>query len=116
MGKRMIMDKSSRANFVAGLGIGLGTGVFIGTLLAPKSGRETRQVIRNSAAEGEEYLEQRGAELRDTLKGLIKAVSRQRDNLTAAIEAGTQAYRKATGKAPAVELPPTPAAAPEPEG
>jgi len=112
----MIMHKGNPSNFVVGLGIGLGAGVFIGMLLAPKSGREMRQVIRNSAAEGEEYLEQRRAELRDTLKGLLKALSRQRDDLTAAIEAGKQAYRKATGKAPAVELPPTPAAAPEPEG
>jgi gas vesicle protein len=110
------MDKGGLSNLVIGLGVGLGAGVFIGMLLAPKSGRETRQVIRNSAAEGEEYLEQRGAELRDTLTDLIKAVSRQRDNLTAAIEAGKQAYRKADGKAPSVELPPTPATAPEPEG
>ena len=112
----MIMEKGSPSIFVVGLGIGLGAGVFIGMLLAPKSGREMRQVIRNSAAEGEEYLEQRSAELQDTLKSLIKAVSRQRDNLTAAIEAGKQAYRKASGKAPAGELPPTSAAAPEPEG
>jgi gas vesicle protein len=112
----MIMDKCSPSNFVVGLGIGLGAGVCIGMLLAPKSGREMRQVIRNTSAEGEAYLEQRGVELRDTLTSLIKAVSRQRDDLTAAIEAGKLAYRKATGKAPAVELPATPAAAPEPEG
>ena len=112
----MVMDKGGPSNFVVGLGVGLGAGVFIGMLLAPKSGREMRQVIRNSAAEGEEYLEQRGAELQDTLKDLIKTVSRQRDNLTAAIEAGKQAYRKAAGKAPSEELPPTPATAPEPEG
>ena len=114
------MDKGVPSNLVVGLGlslgIGFGAGVFIGMLLAPKSGREIRQAIRNSAAEGEEYLEQRGAELRDTLTDLINAASRQRDSLTAAIEAGKQAYRKATGEAPAVELPPTPAAAPEPEG
>ena len=61
------MDKSGPSNFVVGLGLGFGAGVFVGLLLAPKSGRETRQVIRNSAAEGEQYLEQRGAELRDTL-------------------------------------------------
>jgi len=48
------MDKGGPSNFVVGLGIGLGAGVFIGMLLAPKSGRETRQVIRNSAAHGEE--------------------------------------------------------------
>jgi gas vesicle protein len=81
------MDKCKPLNFGAGLGIGLGAGIFIGMLLAPKSGRKTRQVIRTSAVEGEEYLEQRGAALRDALKDLIHAVSRQRDNLTAAIEA-----------------------------
>ena len=116
IGTRMVMEKGGPSNFMVGLGIGLGAGVFIGTLLAPKSGRETRQLIRNSAAEGEAHLEQRVAELRDTIKDLIKAVSRQQDNLTAAIEAGKQAYRKAAGKAPTAELSPTPAAAPEPEG
>lgn len=108
------MDKN--ANFVLGLSVGLGAGVCMGILVAPKSGRETREVIRGSASEGEEYLEHRGAELRDILKDLIKAVSRQRDNLTAAIEAGKEAYRKAAGKTPTVEPPPTPAAVPEPEG
>ena len=78
------MDKGVPSNFVVGLGIGLGAGAFIGMLLTPKSGRETRQAIRNSAAEGEEYLEQRGAELRDTLTDLSNAVSRQRDSLAAA--------------------------------
>jgi len=110
------MEKSSPSNFVVGLGVGLGAGVFVGMFLAPKSGRETRQMIRDSAAEGEEYLEQRGAELRDTLNDLIKAVGRQRDSLTAAIEAGKQAYRMAAGKARAVGLPPTPVAVREPEG
>jgi gas vesicle protein len=78
-------------------------------LLAPKSGRETRNVIRKSATEGEEYIEQRGAEFRDTLKDLIKAVSRQRDNLTAAIEASKEAYRKAADKPISAE----PAASPD---
>jgi len=50
------MDKAGPSNFAVGLGIGLGAGVFIGMLLAPKSGRKTRQLIRSSAAEGEEYL------------------------------------------------------------
>lgn len=85
------------------MAIGLGAGVAIGVLLAPKSGRETRDVIRKSATEGEQYFERRGAEFRDTLKDLIKAVSRQRDNLTAAIEAGKEAYCKATGKTAAAE-------------
>ena len=49
----MIMEKGSPSDFVIGLGIGLGAGVFIGMFLAPKSGREMRQVIRKSAADGE---------------------------------------------------------------
>ena len=78
------MEKGSPADFVVGLGIGLGTGVLIGILLAPKSGREARQVIRNSAAEGEEYLEQRGAELRDTLKGSDQSGQPHTVNITSA--------------------------------
>ncbi len=92
------MEKDGSSSFIAGLGIGLGAGVLIGLLLAPKSGSETRDVIRTSAADGEEYLEKRSAELRDTLKDLIKAVTRQRDNLTTAIEAGKAAYRKAASR------------------
>jgi gas vesicle protein len=114
MGKKRAMHKCKPLNFGAGLGIGLGAGIFIGMLLAPKSGRETRQVIRTSAVEGEEYLEQRGAALRDTLKDLIHAISRQRDNLTAAIEAGKRAYRNAGGEG--LTVPPSAqAAVPEPE-
>jgi gas vesicle protein len=114
MGKKRAMDKCKPLNFGAGLGIGLGAGIFIGMLLAPKSGRETRQVIRTSAVGGEEYLEQRGAALRDALKDLIHAVSRQRDNLMAAIEAGEPAYRKAGGEAATV-TPSAQTAVPEPE-
>jgi gas vesicle protein len=99
------MEKHGSSTFIAGLGIGLGTGILIGLLVAPKSGSETRHVIRKSAADGEEYLEKRSAEFRETLRDLIKAVTRQRDNLTAAIEAGKAAYRKAAGRA-AAEQPP----------
>jgi gas vesicle protein len=95
------MEKHGSSTFIAGLGIGLGTGILIGLLVAPKSGSETRHVIRKSAADGEEYLEKRSAEFRETLRDLIKAITRQRDNLTAAIEAGKAAYREAAGRAAA---------------
>lgn len=88
------MDKGHHVNLTAGMGIGLGAGVCIGFLLAPKSGREIRQAIRNGAVEGEKYVENRGAELRNTLKEMIKMVSRQRESLTAAMKAAKQAYRK----------------------
>jgi gas vesicle protein len=92
------MEKQDSSTFIAGLAIGIGAGIVVGMLLAPKSGRETRDAIRKSATDSEEYFEQRGAEFRESLKSFIKSVSRQRDNLTAAIESGKEAYRQATGK------------------
>jgi gas vesicle protein len=79
--------------------LGLGIGVAVGILFAPKSGEETRALIRGKAEEGKDYVKRRSDELRDSASDLIErgrtAVSRQRDNLTAAVEAGKQAYREA---------------------
>ena len=79
--------------------LGLGLGVAAGLLFAPKSGDETRRLIGSKADEGREYLKQRTTDLKDTANEAIDrgrtVVSRQRDNLTAAVEAGKQAYREA---------------------
>lgn len=79
--------------------LGLGLGVAAGLLFAPKSGEETRNLIRSKADEGREYLKQRSDEMRESANEAIErgrsAVARQRDNLTAAVEAGKQAYRDA---------------------
>ena len=39
--------------------LGLGLGVAAGLLFAPKSGPETRDLLRSKADEGKEYLKQR---------------------------------------------------------
>lgn len=79
--------------------LGLGLGVAVGLLFAPKTGTETRDLIRSKADEGKEYLKRRTADLKDTANDAIEkgrsAVSKQRDNLSAAVEAGKQAYREA---------------------
>lgn len=79
--------------------LGLGLGVAVGLLFAPKSGNETRELIRSKADEGKEYLKRRGEDLKGSANEAFErgrsAVSRQRDNLTAAVEAGKQAYRDA---------------------
>ncbi|HUA19257.1 MAG TPA: YtxH domain-containing protein [Bryobacteraceae bacterium] len=85
--------------------LGLGLGVAVGLLFAPKSGPETRDLLKSKADEGKEFLRRRTSELRDSANDAIErgrsAVSRQRDNLTAAVEAGRQAYRDAVSGAPA---------------
>lgn len=82
--------------FLAGMGIG----AVLGILYAPKSGRETREALMNSAEEGREYLSTRGREAREQISSFVDrgkdTISRQKDQINSAIEAGRQAYREAT--------------------
>ncbi len=79
--------------------LGLGLGVAVGVLFAPKSGEETRDMIRNKANEGADYMKRRGTELRDQASDAIdrgkQTMQKHKDNLSAAMEAGRQAYRDA---------------------
>jgi gas vesicle protein len=81
--------------------LGLGIGVAVGILFAPKSGQETRELIRTKAGEGKEYLKRRGEELYDSAGDVVEkgkaALQRQKEQLAAAVEAGKQAYREAVG-------------------
>lgn len=79
--------------------LGLGLGVAVGLLVAPKSGAETRDLLLNKADEGKDYLRRRGEGIRDSATDFIdkgkSAIGRQKDQLAAAVEAGKQAYREA---------------------
>ena len=79
--------------------LGLGLGVAVGVLFAPKSGAETRSLLKSKAEEGADYVKRRGTEFRDTAVDALdkgkQAVSRHKDNLAAAVEAGKSAYRDA---------------------
>lgn len=83
---------------------GLGVGAAAGILFAPSSGDETRQQLRQRAEEGREYLKRRGGELRVKTEQAIdrgrEAVHGQREQLSAALDAGRRAYRDATGQDP----------------
>ncbi|MGA3241724.1 MAG: YtxH domain-containing protein [Bryobacteraceae bacterium] len=93
------MDKNGLSSFLLGLGVG----VAIGMLFAPKSGEETREIIKNKTGEGTDYLKQRGAGLKQTAAEWVDkgkdALGRQKDNLSDAVEAGKQAYRETVGGA-----------------
>lgn len=89
------MDKNGLSAFLLGLGVGVG----IGMLFAPKSGQETRDMLRSKAGEGSEYLKQRSGEIRQTATDWVDrsrdALNRQKDTLSDAVQAGRQAYRDA---------------------
>jgi len=89
------MDKNGLSAFLLGLGVGVG----IGMLFAPKSGPETRNLIKAKAGEGTDFIRQRGTEVKQTAAEWVdkgkEALGRQKDNLSEAVEAGKQAYRDA---------------------
>ena len=79
--------------------VGLGFGAAVAMLFAPKSGADTRDMIRSKADEGMDYLKSHGTALRDFANESLEkgrtAVIKQRDDLTAALDAGKRAYREA---------------------
>jgi gas vesicle protein len=89
------MDKNGLSSFLMGLGVG----VAIGMLFAPKSGEETRNLIKSKAGEGTDYLKQRSSELRQNANEWVdkgkEAIRGHKESLSDAMEAGRQAYRDA---------------------
>jgi gas vesicle protein len=96
---------SSLGAFLAGLGLGIA----VGMLFAPKTGGETRQLLKSKASEGTDYLKQRGSELRGHAGELIdkgkEALNRQKATLADAMDAGKQAYRDTMGHQPPAPAP-----------
>ena len=95
-------DRDSSNSFMWFLA-GLGFGALLGVLYAPRSGRETRDAIRNTANEGKEYIKKQSREARDAVGQWVdrgkEVIGRQKDQFASAFEAGRQAYHEATGEA-----------------
>jgi gas vesicle protein len=76
--------------------VGLGVGALMGVLFAPKSGEETREFLAKRADDGREFAQKKARELRERADELIErgkdVASRKRDSLTAAVEAGREAF------------------------
>ena len=99
-------ERSGFGYFLLGLGIGVAAGI----LWAPRAGEETRQLLADRAGEGADYLKARAQEGTDYVRQRAddvkqsagdlyergrSTVAKHKDTLSAAVEAGKQAYRDA---------------------
>ena len=96
----MADNVGSKASFFL---VGLGIGALVGILFAPKSGEETREYLSQKADEGREYAQRKARELRERAEDLVErsksAASRQKESLSAAVDAGRDAYQREKSKA-----------------
>jgi len=106
------MGEKSGGDKVLYLVAGAGIGAILALLFAPKSGRETRELIArtandgrdfltNKVSEGRQYVGETGRKVGDDFNSFIdkskEALQRQKEQLTAAFEAGKAAYREEKG-------------------
>ena len=96
------MSDRDNSNSVLWFLAGLGFGALMGVLYAPRSGRETRDAIKNTAQEGTEYLKTRGRDARETVSQWVdrgkEVVTQKKEQISNAIDATRQAYREAAGE------------------
>ena len=123
------MAEENKINSLAWFVAGLGVGALVGILYAPKSGRETREDLISGAREGTEYLRVRARQAAEQVGGLVdkgkeqagdyvergraqweefvergkNLVSEQTSRVSAAVEAGRQAYKTPSGPGETIE-------------
>jgi len=89
-------DGSSFLWFLAGLGVG----AVVGVLYAPRSGDETRDVIRTKAQEGAERARHQARRVREQANDWMErgrdVIGQQKEQFRSAYEAGRQAYHETT--------------------
>jgi gas vesicle protein len=92
-------DGGSFLWFLAGLGVG----AVVGVLYAPRSGDETRDVIRSKAQEGAERARHHARRAREQANDWVErgrdVLNQQREQFRNAYEAGRQAYNETTATA-----------------
>ena len=93
-------DGNSFLWFLAGLGVGS----IVGVLYAPRSGDETRDVIRSKAKEGTERARQQARRAREQAGDWMDrgrdVLNQQKEQFRSAYEAGRQAYNETTAAEP----------------
>lgn len=82
------MADDSKSYGLAWFLAGLGVGALVGILYAPKSGREMREDLANSAREGSEYLRNRTRQAAEDVSSLV---DRGREQVNEYVERGRDA-------------------------
>ena len=102
-GKEYAMSENNAGSKVSFFLVGLGIGALVGILFAPKSGEETREFLAQKADEGREYAQRKARELRERAEDILersKTVAvRQKETISAAVDAGRDAYQREKAKA-----------------
>jgi gas vesicle protein len=101
----MASDDRGTSGILLSFMLGALSGAALAILFAPRSGRETREILGEKLREtadrsrklGEQAIE-KGREMAEDATGYVdkqrEALERRRDRLAAAVEAGRQAYRE----------------------
>lgn len=89
-------DGGSFLWFLAGLGVG----AVVGVLYAPRSGDETREVLRSKAQEGSDRVRQQARRAREQAGDWVDrgrdVLNQQKEQFRSAYDAGRQAYHETT--------------------
>ena len=103
------MSDDNSASRVAYFLAGMGLGAVVALLFAPRSGKETREFISHKADEGRDYVTKKTEEGRefvtarsqklrtqaeDAVEKAKDVVSKEKQQLSTALEAGKQAYQE----------------------
>ena len=95
-------EGNDRVSKLAYFLVGGGIGAIVALLFAPRSGRETREIIAHRANESRDKVLSASRNVSDKVTTYIdrgkEVVSSQKEQLAAAIEAGKQAYRDEKAK------------------
>ena len=96
-------EESGSAEKVLFFMLGAVMGAAAALLLAPRTGEETRRILASKAREGKDFMATRSRTVADKTSSYVdrgkEILQQQREQLSAALEAGKQAYREEKEKA-----------------
>jgi gas vesicle protein len=98
-------DIKAMVGFLTGLVVGCATGLVLGILLAPQSGEETRELLREKGIElksrAEDLTEEGRARLEEAIEEGKSAAVKKKEELAQALEAEQETKKSQKGKSKA---------------